>query len=123
MQPRPYQEASFAQLREAFRSHKRVVLCLPTGAGKSLIFSWIAKASADNGKRVLILTHRQELKEQAKGYQSENQSLHIEMVETFWNRIKSNPDTLTHYDLLMRQWYRDWETDRKSTRLNSSHRL
>ena len=21
------------------------------------------------------------------------------------------------------KWYRDWETDRKSTRLNSSHRL
>ena len=67
----------------------------------SLIFSWIAKASADNGKRVLILTHRQELKEQAKGYQSANQGLHIEMVETFWNRIKAKPNTLTHYDLLI----------------------
>ena len=28
---------------------------------------------------------------------------------------------LRAYNLIFKAWYRDWETDRKSTRLNSSH--
>lgn len=39
----------------------RVVLCLPTGAGKSVIFSEMVRLTATRGKRVLVLTHRLEL--------------------------------------------------------------
>ena len=31
--------------------------------------------------------------------------------------------TRSIYEMGLNAWYRDWETDRKSTRLNSSHRL
>ena len=36
----------------------------------------------------------------------------------FYKHVKRNPIELHGYST-----YRDWETDRKSTRLNSSHRL
>lgn len=105
MQPRPYQQLSFTQLREAFRRHKKVVLCLPTGAGKSLIFSWVAKSTAENGKNVLILTHRTELKQQAMTYQAGIDKLpgklEVEMVETFWNRFQADPELLTKFNLLI----------------------
>ena len=32
-------------------------------------------------------------------------------------------DLLLIDDYFFRVWYRDWETDRKSTRLNSSHEI
>lgn len=38
---------------------------LPTGTGKTLAFSWVARRLADNGKRTLILAHRSELLDQA----------------------------------------------------------
>lgn len=41
--------------------NKHVVLCLPTGAGKSVIFSELVRLTAHKAKRVLVLTHRIEL--------------------------------------------------------------
>ena len=61
MQLRPYQTDSVALLRESMRNHKRVVLCLPTGAGKSVVFSELVRLSALKSKRILVLTHRIEL--------------------------------------------------------------
>jgi len=105
MNPRPYQLDSIAQLREAFKTQRRVVLCLPTGAGKSLIFSKIAIATAESGKHVLILTHRTELKQQAETYQQGatlQGRLDVQMVETFWNLLKrSETSPLEGYNLLI----------------------
>ena len=62
--PRPYQTQAIADLREAMRDHKRVVLVLPTGAGKTVTASTVAKGAAAKGKRVMFLVHRTELLEQ-----------------------------------------------------------
>lgn len=64
---RPYQQHTIQLLRDAFLSgRKRPILCLPTGAGKTVTFSQIADAATKKGNRVLVVCHRKELIEQAK---------------------------------------------------------
>ena len=66
MQLRPYQAQAIDDLRNAYRSGSRApLLCLPTGGGKTVIFTAIAQAAATKGNNVLILVHRRELLRQA----------------------------------------------------------
>ena len=59
---RPYQVDAVASIRAAFSSGKRApVYQLPTGGGKTIVFSYIAREAAKRGTRVLILVHRREL--------------------------------------------------------------
>jgi superfamily II DNA or RNA helicase len=44
--------------------HRRLILCSPTGSGKTVMFSAMARRSIDKGKKVMILTDRQELMNQ-----------------------------------------------------------
>jgi len=63
---RSYQQQAVLDLRNAFRfGYRAPLLCLPTGGGKTIIFTVIAQASANRGRRVLILVHRRELLRQA----------------------------------------------------------
>ena len=65
LQLRPYQIESVNAVRGNFaQGHKRVVLCLPTGAGKTVVFSEIARMTVERGHKVLVLTDRTELFEQ-----------------------------------------------------------
>lgn len=62
---RPYQTESIDLLRKAFaEKHKRVILCLPTGAGKTVVFSEMVRRAAEKGTRTLVLTDRLELFDQ-----------------------------------------------------------
>lgn len=61
MQLRNYQNSSILALRDEFKQHRRSLLVMPTGSGKTAVFTSIAKASK---KRVLILAHRVELIDQ-----------------------------------------------------------
>jgi len=66
VQLRPYQNRAIGDLRHAYRSGSRSpLLCLPTGGGKTVIFTAIAQATAAKGLNVLILVHRRELLRQA----------------------------------------------------------
>jgi len=66
MQLRPYQEALVAQIRFQYQlGHSSVLAVLPTGGGKTVIFSHIAQSAARKGNRVCILVHRAELLDQA----------------------------------------------------------
>ncbi len=66
MQLRSYQQRAIDGLRNAYRfGYRAPLLCLPTGGGKTIIFTVIAQASAARGRRVLILVHRRELLRQA----------------------------------------------------------
>jgi len=66
MQLRSYQQQAVLDLRNAFRfGYRAPLLCLPTGGGKTIVFTVIAQASANRGRRVLILVHRRELLRQA----------------------------------------------------------
>ena len=64
MQLRPYQIQSINDLREAYRSHQRILLVMPTGSGKSLTFSQICASTIAKGKTVLCLSDRTEIFEQ-----------------------------------------------------------
>ena len=61
---RPYQtEAVAAVIAARKRGVRRMVVCLPTGAGKTVIFSELARMAR---RPVLVLAHRTELVEQAR---------------------------------------------------------
>lgn len=68
IQLRPYQEDAVAAIRRAFgERRRRVLFVLPTGGGKTTIFSHITHSVAGRGKRVCVLVHRQELVDQVSG--------------------------------------------------------
>jgi superfamily II DNA or RNA helicase len=59
---RPYQQKAIDDIRSAFAGGKqRVMLCLPTGAGKTKIASEIMKSIYRNGRRVWFVVPRLEL--------------------------------------------------------------
>ena len=63
---RPYQEQSREAVeREWEEGRKRTLLVLPTGTGKTVVFSKIVEDQVKLGDRCLILAHRGELLEQA----------------------------------------------------------
>ena len=47
--------------------NRRVILCAPTGAGKTVMFSAMVKSALSKGKKVLIVTDRVELLTQTDG--------------------------------------------------------
>jgi superfamily II DNA or RNA helicase len=68
MQLRWYQEQAIEALRVKFAAGvKRIVLCKPTGSGKTVTFSALAARTVAKGGKVLILTDRTELLSQAGG--------------------------------------------------------
>lgn len=63
---RSYQQEAVDRIRHAFASgFRRVLFTLPTGGGKTVIFSHIAQQAAARGKSICVLVHRQELVDQA----------------------------------------------------------
>ena len=66
MQLRPYQEEARAKVQQEWKEgRKRTLLILPTGCGKTIVFSKIIEDRVKMGERVLVLAHRSELLEQA----------------------------------------------------------
>lgn len=66
MELRPYQQqARTAVEREWARGVDRTLLVLPTGCGKTIVFSKIVEDRVRSGDRVLVLAHRGELLTQA----------------------------------------------------------
>lgn len=63
---RPYQaEAKQAILSAWDEGQRKTLLVLPTGCGKTVVFSSVAETQVNKGQNVLILAHRAELLEQA----------------------------------------------------------
>ena len=66
MQLRPYQEKAIQAIHNEWNEgHKNTLLVLPTGTGKTIVFSKVVEDRVKDGKRALILAHRGELLEQA----------------------------------------------------------
>lgn len=61
----PYQATAIAGLHAAMRTHRRVLLQLPTGAGKTVVAATIVKRALAKEKQVALLVHRDELLSQA----------------------------------------------------------
>jgi len=66
MELREYQTTALNEIKSHLRKgSKSPLLVLPTGAGKTIVFSELSKYLIDQGKKVLILVHRRELVTQA----------------------------------------------------------
>jgi len=89
---RPYQQKGVNLIREYLLTWNktgrrlRPIFCLPTGAGKTVVFSYIAKSAQTKGLTVAIIAHRTELLEQAKEtidqFQKDESRIHYSMVQT-----------------------------------------
>ena len=63
---RPYQQQAVAEIRGAYQAGcRRALFVLPTGGGKTVVFTHIAERAAMRGSRICILVHRQELVDQS----------------------------------------------------------
>lgn len=66
MKLRQYQTDAKTEVRECFlNGHKRVIMCKPTGSGKTVTFASIASDTVKAGNKVAILVDRKELLDQA----------------------------------------------------------
>lgn len=66
MQLRPYQEeAKNAVMQQWEEGIRKTLLVLPTGCGKTIVFTKLIEEQVQKGERVLILAHRGELLQQA----------------------------------------------------------
>lgn len=66
MELRPYQETARQKVQEEWKEgKKRTLLVLPTGTGKTIVFSKIIEDRVKKGERILVIAHRGELLEQA----------------------------------------------------------
>jgi len=102
---RQYQESGVKMLRNELKNgKKRLVMVAPTGAGKTVIFSFMAKSAVDRDYKVLIVSDRSELLGQTDGtlakfdmqaieitaaskLKSLERPLYIGMVETLHRRL------------------------------------
>jgi len=100
---RDYQQTFLDNIRSEYLSGSRAVLgVLPTGGGKTIVFSEIARLAIAIGHRVLILVHRDELLRQASekltllgishgiiaaGYSPSGAQVQIASVQTFVRRM------------------------------------
>lgn len=103
---RGYQSQIVTEIRRCMKlGFKSILTQLPTGGGKTVIFSYIAQSAAEKDKRVLILTDRDELLKQAGGalrrlgincsyikagtsFIDYRKNIYVAMSQTLRNRIK-----------------------------------
>jgi len=74
---RPYQEAAIQAIRDSMRvRNKRVMLMLPTGAGKTATALSIINMARENGKRIAFVVNRVELVKQTSAVFNQAQLFH-----------------------------------------------
>jgi superfamily II DNA or RNA helicase len=105
---RSYQIQAIASLRVAVMQTPRVILVMPTGSGKTVVFSEICRLANEKGRKVLILVHRRELVTQASdkltkagvkhgiiaaGFDPSDQPVQVASVQTLIRRLNSGSFT------------------------------
>jgi superfamily II DNA or RNA helicase len=106
---RDYQHKALDRLRLSFtKGNKKVVLCAPTGSGKTVMSSYMCRSAAQKGNIPCVIVHRRELMRQftetlvklgvnptliesGKKYFT-NAECYVAMVETMHRRLKKNPN-------------------------------
>jgi superfamily II DNA or RNA helicase len=115
---RDYQEQYILDIQKSFqKGNKKVILCAPTGAGKTVMFSYMCKNAFEKNKKILILTDRKELFSQSDNILSKlnltpqlikpnskidlNENLFIGMVQTIMRRINLLSEWLKTLDFII----------------------
>jgi ATP-dependent helicase IRC3 len=90
---RPYQREAIDAVLTARRDGvRRMVVCLPTGAGKTVIFSELARLAR---RQVLVLAHREELLGQARAkLEAAMQGQHVVSIERGAERASADAKVL-----------------------------
>lgn len=105
---RPYQQQAVAEIRGSYQAGcRRALFVLPTGGGKTVVFTHIAERAAMRGSRICILVHRQELVDQssrslhaigcnhgviAAGYRQDlSHTVQVASVQTLARRLHTIP--------------------------------
>jgi superfamily II DNA or RNA helicase len=118
MELREYQNDCVFKIRTCFLAGKRrVVLCLPTGGGKTAIFSYIVCEAMKRGSSALVVTDRVELLRQANGSFSRfgiepelitagskpdlTLSCHVAMAETLSRRAEKYSNFIKSRDIII----------------------
>ena len=92
MELRPYQEEAIKAVRKEWsEGHKKTLLSLPTGTGKTIVFSAITEMVANKGNKTLILAHRDELLDQAADKLKKVSSLTAEKEKAELSTLKTDP--------------------------------
>lgn len=81
IQLRDYQQSLCSSIFDSLSTHRRVMAQLPTGGGKTIVFSYIINEFIKMGARVLVLAHRKELLTQAAGKLTSITGLPVGMVK------------------------------------------
>ena len=104
MELRPYQAQAVSGLRDALRTADSALLVMPTGAGKTVVFTEIARLATQKNKTVFVLVHRRELVNQASdklkkagvehgiiaaGFDRSNHSVQVCSVQTLVRRLST----------------------------------
>lgn len=78
-----YQQVAYDQAQSALTKGRRPIVCLPTGAGKTIVAKAIVYDWITRGKRVLFLAHRVELISQARQKIGNSHGLNLSTVQGF----------------------------------------
>jgi superfamily II DNA or RNA helicase len=100
---RPFQALDIVRMRRSYAAGAaRICYCLPTGGGKTIVFSFIVASATRRARRVLILGHREEITAQisaalsamgvshgmiAPGYPATIWPVQVASVATFARRL------------------------------------
>lgn len=120
---RPYQQQGITEIQKAMRTgHRHIIYQLPTGGGKTVVFSYIVSEMKKTKKRALIITDRTELLNETGGTLSEfgltpflitagqvapppsYYQVYVAMAQTLRNRI--NP---TRYKDDWAKWFKSFD--------------
>jgi superfamily II DNA or RNA helicase len=72
--------------------NKTALYVLPTGAGKTVIFTAIIKKLLEENKKILVLAHRRILIEQIHRYNEGNHNLQVATKQGYVNKLDFAPD-------------------------------
>lgn len=106
--PRPYQSAAVDGVLESLREHRSTLVVLPTGTGKTIVFSLLAKYGYDNDRKILILVDSDELVQQSVRRLREDVGLHATVekgkrrADPWANVVVASVQTLSREERLSR---------------------
>ena len=108
MNLRPYQSDCAAAVFRSFVEYTKVLTVIPTGGGKTIIFSHIAsRIWTEKGKRTLIIAHREELLQQAKEKLERATGIIAEIERADSHASLDAPVVIASIQTLMRR-FNDW---------------
>lgn len=106
----PFQKEAVHKCRAQYKmGRKRLILCSPTGSGKTIMGSWLVKAALERGRTVTVLVDRKELLTQFykalssfgvtptivdAGSKPMKSQFYLGMVESYYSRAKRYPHLL-----------------------------